>query len=111
MRIVQVNAAYDPSIKTADALLDSYHTLTEWSVALRNAGATVSVVQRFHTAATVTRDGITYEFVVDRDPPWLSTTGAPQEFVAAVGKCDADLIHVNGLIFPQLVNAIRAAAG
>src|SRR5689334_7835670 len=111
MRIVQVNAAYDPSIKTADALLDTYHTLTDWSVALTNAGAAVHVIQRFHTGATVTRDGVTYEFIADREPPWLSTTAAPRELITAVAAHPADVIHVNGLIFPQLVNAIRAAAG
>ena len=111
MRIVQVNAAYDASIKTADALLDTYHTLTEWSVAMRDAGASVVVIQRFHTAAKIVRDGIQYHFVVDRDPPWLSTTAAPQEFVTAVVHQPADLIHVNGLIFPALVGGIRAALG
>ena len=52
MRIVQANAVYDPAAKTPTALLDRYHTLTEWSAAVARAGAEVSVVQRFHTAAT-----------------------------------------------------------
>jgi glycosyltransferase involved in cell wall biosynthesis len=111
MRIVQVNAAYDPSLKTPQTLLDAYHTLTEWSAALKHAGAAVIVVQRFHTAGTISRDGVVYEFVVDREPPWLSTTGAPKELVGAIAAHQADLIHVNGLIFPQLVNAIRAGVG
>ena len=111
MRIVQANAVYDPAAKTPAALLDLYHTLTEWSTAVARAGAGVSVVQRFHTAATLERDGIRYEFVTDKESPWLSTKGAPPAFVDAIVKESADVIHVNGLIFPQLVASIRAKAG
>lgn len=111
LRIVHANAVYDPTIKNADALLDLYHTLTEWSVAVAGAGAGVSVVQRFHTAARVERDGVPYEFVKDLDPPWLSTKDAPASFVAAIAQQPADVVHINGLIFPQLVAAIRKAVG
>ncbi|MBY0494831.1 MAG: glycosyltransferase family 4 protein [Cyanobacteria bacterium] len=111
MRIVQANAVYDPAATTPDALLDLYRTLTEWSAAVARAGADVSVVQRFHTAATVERDGIRYELVKDAEPPWLSTKGAPPAFVDAIAKEAAGVVHVNGLIFPQLVASIRARSG
>ena len=111
MRIVQANAVYDPSAKTAEELLDRYYTLTDWSSAVAGAGAAVSVVQRFQTAARVERGGVAYEFVVDKQPPWLSTKGAPEEFVAAIAAQSPDVVHVNGLIFPQLVAEIRAAVG
>jgi len=110
MRIVQANAVYDADAKTPNDLLDRYFTLTEWSTAVARAGADVSVVQRFHTAATVRRDGIRYEFVTDKDSPWLSTTGAPPPFIDALVKEAPDVIHVNGLIFPGLVEAIRGKA-
>lgn len=111
MRIVQANAVYDPSAKTPDQLLDRYRTLTEWSTAVLAAGAAVSVVQRFHTNARVERDGVAYEFAADPQPPWLSTRGAPEEFIKAIAAQTPDVVHVNGLIFPQLVNGIRAAVG
>lgn len=111
MRIVQANAVYDPAAKTPAALLDLYRTLTEWSTAVARAGADVSVVQRFHSAASLERDGIRYEFVPDKEPPWLSTKGAPPAFVDAIVKEAADVVHVNGLIFPQLVASIRARSG
>ena len=111
MHIVQANAVYDPAIKTPDALLDLYRTLTEWSVAVAAAGAAVSVVQRFHTAARVERDGVTYDFVNDTQMPWLSTKDAPAEFVAAVAARSPDVVHINGLIFPQLVAGIRKTVG
>jgi glycosyltransferase involved in cell wall biosynthesis len=111
VRIVQANAVYDPAAKTPDELLDRYRTLTEWSRAVAATGATVSVVQRFRTAARLERDGVDYQFVADTQPPWLSTKGAPQEFIKAIAAHTPDLVHVNGLIFPQLVAGIRAAAG
>jgi glycosyltransferase involved in cell wall biosynthesis len=111
VRIVQANAVYDPAAKTPDELLDRYRTLTEWSRAVAAAGATVSVVQRFRTTARVERDGVVYEFVADTQPPWLSTKGAPAEFIKAIAAQSPDIVHVNGLIFPQLVAGIRAAVG
>lgn len=111
MRIVQANAVYDPSAPTPAALLDRYRTLTEWSTAVSRAGATVSVVQRFSTAAREERDGVPYQFVADTQPPWLSTKGAPGEFIAAIAAERPDVVHVNGLIFPRLVAGIRATIG
>jgi glycosyltransferase involved in cell wall biosynthesis len=110
VRIVQANAVYDPAAKTPADLLDLYRTLTEWSTAVSAAGADVSVVQRFHTAAILERDGVRYEFIKDKDTPWLSTKGAPPAFVDAIVKESANVIHVNGLIFPQLVATIREKA-
>ena len=108
---MQANAVYDPAAKTADDLLDRYRTLTEWSTAVAAAGATVSVVQRFRTAARVERDNVAYEFVADTQPPWLSTKGAPEQFIKAVAAQTPDVVHINGLIFPQLAAGIRAAVG
>ena len=111
MRIVQANAVYDAAAKTPDELLDRYPRVTAWSVAVAGAGATVSVVQRFRLAARVERDGIPYQFVADTQPPWLSTKGAPEEFIKAIASQSPDVIHVNGLIFPRLIAGIRAAVG
>lgn len=111
LHIVQVNAAYDPDAATGDALLDRYSTLTEWSAALQRAGAQITVIQRFRADARVERDGVSYELVGDRMPPWLSTSDAPAALVSAIARCAADVIHVNGLIFPGLVAAIRKQVG
>lgn len=110
MRIVQANAVYDRSIKSPAALLDSYRTLTEWSEAVAKAGAGVSVVQRFHSNASLDHNGVRYQFVSDTLAPWLSTKEAPKEFISAIVSHSPDVVHVNGLIFPALVAGIRAAA-
>jgi glycosyltransferase involved in cell wall biosynthesis len=109
LHIVQVNAVYDSDAKTPDALLDRYATLTEWSAAVANAGASVSVIQRFRADSTVVRDGITYQFLKDDQLPWLSTTAAPPSLIDAVLRTEPDVVHVNGLIFPGLVAALRRA--
>lgn len=111
MRIVQANAVYDPAARTPSALLDLYRTLTEWSVAVAQAGADVSVVQRFGSTSTVERDGIPYQFTTDTQAPWLSTKDAPRGFIDAIAARTPDVVHINGLIFPQLVAGIRAAVG
>jgi glycosyltransferase involved in cell wall biosynthesis len=111
VRIVQANAVYDRSFKTPAELLDAYHTLTEWSDAVAGAGARVSVVQRFHSAATVDHHGIPYQFVTDKLTPWLSMGDAPKEFIDAIAALSPDVVHFNGLIFPALVTALRDALG
>jgi glycosyltransferase involved in cell wall biosynthesis len=111
VRIVRANIVYDAAAKTPGELLDRYRTLTAWSSAVAAAGATVSVVQRFRTAGRLERDGIPYQFVADTQPPWLSTKGAPEEFIKAIALQSPDVVHVNGLIFPQLIAGIRAAVG
>ena len=98
IRIVQVNAAFDPAAKSADALLDLYTTLTEWSAAMSESGARVVVCQRFHADARVERDDVIYDFV-------------KENFERAVVRHPADVIHVNGLVFPQLVGRIRRTVG
>src|SRR6187397_1256260 len=111
MRIVQANAVYVAAAKTPAELLDAYHTLTEWSTAVAQAGATVSVVQRFRASAQLEHDGIAYEFVTDGERPWLSTEAAPAAFIRAIASQSPDVVHINGLIFPALVAGIRAAVG
>lgn len=107
LRIVQVNAVYDHQLRSPEALLDRYTTLTDWSTSIANAGTIVAVVQRFSADAKVVRDGITYEFVKDDQPPWMSTSAAPPSLVDAVLRAQPGVVHVNGLIFPALVGALR----
>jgi glycosyltransferase involved in cell wall biosynthesis len=71
------------------------------------AGAEVSVVQRFHTAATIERDGIRYEFVADKQTPWLSIQRRAPAVHRRIVKDAPAVVHFNGLIFPGLVAAIR----
>ena len=107
MRIVQVNAVYDPTADSPDALLDRFPTLTNLSASLALAGATVTVVQRFGSAATLTRDDVGYAFIADAEPAWLSPFSSSRGTVDAVVASRPDVVHVNGLIFPTLVADLR----
>ena len=107
VRIVQLNLAWDQTLADRDAVLDAYHTLTGWSDALAAAGADVMVVQRFASDGRLTRGNVSYEFVGDHGgtvlPPWA----APQSVVRRVVDADPAVVHVNGLMFPGIVAALR----
>jgi glycosyltransferase involved in cell wall biosynthesis len=111
MRIVQLNLAADPALREPGGLLDRYHTLTGWSRALTRAGCDVHVVQRFSTDATIADGNVTYEFVREGPPgtpaPWTVFT----RVIETVGRSGPDVVHVNGLIFPGMVSALRDALG
>jgi glycosyltransferase involved in cell wall biosynthesis len=109
LRIVHVNLAYDPAAASPGALLDNYHTLTGWSSAVARAGAAVSVVQRFSSAATLTLDGLSYEFCADDGPPVPPPSFISAPVLDAIRANDADIVHLNGLMFPAMVGAIRQA--
>lgn len=111
LRIVQLNLAYDDALATPSELLDAYRTLTGWSRAVTRAGATVHVVQRYSRDARLLRDSTTYEFVGDgrtgRPDPWLSF----ERVLTAIEKAHPDVVHVNGLMFPGMVLALREQLG
>lgn len=111
LRIAVVNAAYDPAATWPEQLLDRYTTLTEWCESMRAAGAVVEVVQRFPRPATIERAGVTFHFVADAHAASLNPFQAPAEFVATVARTRPDVVHVNGMMFPELVAQIRRALG
>ncbi|HKB12113.1 MAG TPA: glycosyltransferase family 4 protein [Vicinamibacterales bacterium] len=87
LAVIQVNYAFDRSLRDPEALLERYATLTGWADALVAAGAGRSaVVQEFHRAARIVRNGVEYHFVARGVAP-------------AVAALTPDLAHVNGLAF------------
>jgi glycosyltransferase involved in cell wall biosynthesis len=110
VRVVQLNLAADPALRDPQQLLDTYHTLTGWSDALAGAGAVVQAVQRFSCDALERRNGIPYTFVDEGEPgtppPW---TALPR-VARVVAGMTPDVIHINGLMFPQMSHELRRAA-
>jgi glycosyltransferase involved in cell wall biosynthesis len=96
LTVVHVNYAFDRRLRSADELLDRYHTLTGWSRAVRDAGAAVVVVQAFWRDATLVRDGIRYE--LRAIPRSRSQRVGPLH--EAVLRCAGDVVHVNGFDSP-----------
>src|SRR5262245_22752094 len=109
MRIVQLNLAYDPTLRTASALLERYSTLTESSAALVAAGASVRVVQRFSHDASSAQNHVPYAFVCDNGPPMPSPAMISQPAIEAVLHEPVEIVHVNGLMFPAMVAALKSA--
>jgi glycosyltransferase involved in cell wall biosynthesis len=109
VRVVQLNLAADFAITTPHELLDRYHTLTGWADALVGAGADVSVVQRYARTATLERRDITYHFVCDDDRPMLRPWSVSQASVERVCQLEPDVVHLNGLMFPAMTQALRDA--
>ncbi len=111
MRIVIVNPVWDPAHSMPGEALKHFTTLTGWATAVRAAGAeSVTVCQRFHTSADISRDGVTYRFCPDhrRATPRRATRGSLR-FHRAVLDADPDVVHVNGLLFPELIRSLRRA--
>jgi len=86
MRVTQVNLARPQGLPEPEALLDAWPTLRDVAIAVRRAGAEVTVVQAFHRAAELTLDGVNFRFV-------------PKRLVRTVAATRPDILHVNGLDF------------
>jgi glycosyltransferase involved in cell wall biosynthesis len=108
-RIVQLNLAYDGTLTDPEALLHRYHTLTGWARAVAQAGAVVHVVQRFSASSQLSVDDVVFQFVQE------GSAGAPDPWavfamvVAAVRAAAPAVVHINGLMFPGMVSAVRSA--
>ncbi len=111
MRICLVNAFYNRELASPEALIERYFNPRELAAALRDRGHEVTVVQLFHRAASLEREGVRYRFVAA--PLWrriiatalASARGrdsyarflrAP-EIVAAIAEAAPDVVHFNGL--------------
>lgn len=110
MRVVIVNPVWDRAHVTPAQTLAGFSTLAGWATAVRAAGAdTVSVCQRFTSAATIELDNVTYHFCADRQGPIprrsRRATSLLHETVLAATP---DVVHVNGLVFPELIRGLRA---
>lgn len=110
MRVAIVNPVWEPTARTPEETLQRFRSLTGWSSAIAAAGATVSVHQRFPSSNTVEVAGVFYTFVCDGGSPkprrlWHN----PKEIAGSVQAAEPDLVHVNGVIFPEWLRSLRRA--
>lgn len=110
MHVVYVNYWYDRDIGSPEELLSRYASVRAFAEAIADAGAQVSVVQRFNKDSCAREGAVSYHFVADRCPPGVRWH-LPSRFheairtIAGTAEC---VVHVNGLIFPLQVRALRA---
>jgi glycosyltransferase involved in cell wall biosynthesis len=108
MHVVQVSAAWDPDLDAPEALLARYDTLAAWSAALLAAGAErATVVQRFARDAELTRGGVRFLFRRDGTRPFPRPWARLARLASTVAACGADVVHVNGLLFPAATRRLR----
>src|SRR5688572_13904419 len=110
MRVAIVNPVWEPTARTPEETLHRFRSLTGWAGAIAAAGATVTVHQRFPSSSTVEHDGVSYAFVRDGSGPrprrmWSHSP----EMAASVQAAAPDLVHVNGVIFPEWLRSLRRA--
>lgn len=108
MHVAIVNYAYDPVLQTPAALLRSYTALTGWAAGLAQAGAHVTVLQRFSHDTLVEEGEITYRFIADRCRPSLRRWQVPLRLHRQVREVAPAIVHINGLGFPIQARALRA---
>jgi glycosyltransferase involved in cell wall biosynthesis len=110
LTVAVASCHYDPEIVDPDALLDRYHAMTGWAEAVAGAGAdAVTVVQRFARDAVVRRGVVDYRFVADGGPGPAPARFLGRRLAVAIRRLRADIVHVDGFVFPALVGCLRVA--
>ena len=110
MHVAHVNLHYDPDLASGEALVERYATLSGWGEALVRAGVRVSVYQRFHRDADLTRDDVAYRFRKDPLPARLRPWQVPMGILRRVARDRPDLVHLHGFRFSLQAGFLRAIA-
>ena len=109
LRITIVNPVWASFLASADMLLDTYHTLTGWADAVAATGGAVTVVQRWMRPEQRERNGVTYRFIAAGGAPTSGRCAA--SVLRAITDSAPDIVHLNGVLTPAWVRAIRSVVG
>jgi hypothetical protein len=116
IHVIILNYFYEERFETPAALLDRYFSLTGWAEGLAQAGAQVTVLQRYSQDAVLERQGIAYHFVSDGYGPTLRGWQIPWPMHRLAANVSRDslqanhptCVHLNGLLFPIQTRLLRA---
>lgn len=100
MNVAIINYNYNNDINSPDILLDQTLTLTGWAEGLHQAGADVSVYQRFKTNSVIKRKGVVYNFISDHFGSTLGSWDIPFRLHWTIARKKFDVIHINSFLFP-----------
>jgi glycosyltransferase involved in cell wall biosynthesis len=95
MKIAWVNMIYDAGFADEEELLRTYYTCVGWAEALQKAGATVTVISRFHKDSRTTINNVEYIFVSDGLKAQLDWWEIPLGFLKAAARLNVDVIHLH----------------
>jgi glycosyltransferase involved in cell wall biosynthesis len=115
LHVVSVIYFYERDLETPRMLLDRYSTIGPIAHALHDAGAEVTVLQRFHRNVSFEDKGVRFEFCVDACDANLRKWQIPHAFHRAVRDACARhaskslVVHVEGLLFPLQTRFLRNA--
>lgn len=97
MHVVYYNSRYAAELREPSDLLAAHHGMHDWCLAARRAGVSkITVVQRFHTDATVDLDGLSHRLVADGPPGEGSFLRPPIRTLEAIVGLHPDVVHWNG---------------
>ncbi len=105
--VVVVNYAYAPDLTEPDDLIARYVSLVNWAAGLQQAGARVTVMQSFGRTAELIHQGVRYSFVSDDLRPYPRLWQIPHRLHRLAAQARPDAVHVNGLLFPAQLWALR----
>jgi glycosyltransferase involved in cell wall biosynthesis len=117
LHVVPLNYFYQADLRTPEALLDRYATIRPFAKALHDEGASVTVVQRFHTDLDFWEDGVHFCFCADACKASLRKWQIPHLFHTSVrtacqpahnSETVPTAIHLNGLIYPLQLRSLRS---
>lgn len=110
MDVVYLNYWYDTDVGTPERLLDRYATVRAFPIALARAEVRVTVVQRYSRDVDIRTGGVDFRFVRDGCRPglrWQIPWACHDAVRKIVVRSAEALVHVNGLIFPRQLAALR----
>jgi glycosyltransferase involved in cell wall biosynthesis len=116
LHVVPLIYFYEADLATPESLLERYATIRPFAKALRDEGARVTVMQRFHTDLDLWDGGIHFRFCADACKPALRRWEIPSSFHSSVrAVCTTDClsgqvqtaVHLNGLLYPLQLRALK----
>jgi glycosyltransferase involved in cell wall biosynthesis len=114
LHVIFANYFYESDLGTPKDLLDRYSTIRPVALALRDEGAEVTVIQRFHTNASLNDTGVRFEFRADHCDANLRKWQIPRSFQYAVrdactqSETTKVVVHIHGLFYPLQTRALRS---
>ena len=101
MNVLHIGTHLDRQRRSPEELLEAWPTLTDLAVAVSRAGAQVTVLQVAADDATLTREGVRFEFIAERAfRAGRRTVFLPQRLAMRAVPLQPDVIHFHGMSMP-----------